>query len=168
MKIFLLGFMGTGKTYWGQLWAKQHQLRFFDLDTEIEKHTGLTIPQIFEQHGETYFRQQEQEQLLSFANKDQFILSTGGGTPCFYNNMQWMKENGLTIYLDTPVAILKERLIQEKWHRPLVRNLNEQDLETFIINSLKKRQEYYLQSHIILSTDTISDTTFDEIKRKYV
>ncbi|HRP33373.1 MAG TPA: shikimate kinase [Agriterribacter sp.] len=168
MKIFLLGFMGTGKTYWGQLWAKQHQLRFFDLDTEIEKHTGLTIPQIFEQHGETYFRQQEQEQLLSFANKDQFILSTGGGTPCFYNNMQWMKENGLTIYLDTPVAILKERLIQEKWHRPLVRNLNEQDIETFIINSLKKRQEYYLQSHIILSTDTISDTTFDEIKRKYV
>lgn len=168
MKIFLLGFMGTGKTYWGQLWAKQHQLRFFDLDTEIEKHTGLTIPQIFEQHGETYFRQQEQEQLLSFANKDQFILSTGGGTPCFYNNMQWMKENGLTIYLDTPVAILKERLIQEKWHRPLVRNLNEEEIETFIINSLKKRQEYYLQSHIILSTDTISDTTFDEIKRKYV
>lgn len=168
MKIFLLGFMGTGKTHWGKIWAAQQGLRFYDLDTEIERHTGLTIPQIFEQHGETYFRQQEQERLLSFANKDRFILSTGGGTPCFYNNMQWMKENGLTIYLDTPVAILKERLIQEKWHRPLVRNLNEQEIETFIINSLKKRQKYYLQSHIILSTDTISDTTFDEIKRKYV
>ena len=168
MKIFLLGFMGTGKTYWGRLWAAQQNLHFFDLDTEIEKHTGLTIPQIFEQHGETFFREQERERLLSFEKEDNFILSTGGGTPCFYNNMQWMNENGLTIYLDTPLALLKERLIKEKMHRPLIKQLDEQGIEHFIETSIRKRKEYYSRAHIILSTESISDITFDEIKRKYV
>ena len=168
MKIFLLGFMGTGKTYWGRLWAAQQNLHFFDLDTEIEKHTGLTIPQIFEQHGEAYFREQERESLHSFEKKDEFILSAGGGTPCFYNNMQWMNENGLTIYLDTPLALLKERLIKEKMHRPLIKQLDEQGIEHFIETSIRKRKEYYSRAHIILSTESISDITFDEIKRKYV
>ena len=168
MKIFLLGFMGTGKTYWGRLWAAQQNLRFFDLDTEIEKHTGLTIPQIFEQHGETFFRELERERLHSFDKEDDFILSAGGGTPCFYNNMQWMNENGLTIYLDTPLALLKERLIKEKMHRPLIKQLDEQGIEHFIETSIRKRKEYYSRAHIILSTESISDITFDEIKRKYV
>lgn len=168
MKIFLLGFMGTGKSYWGRLWAEQQQLHFFDLDTEIERHAGLTIPQIFEHHGETYFREQERERLLSFEKEDSFILSTGGGTPCFYNNMQWMKENGLTIYLDTPLSVLKERLINEKMHRPLIKQLDDQSIEDFIKNSIQKRKKYYNQADIILSTESISDITFEEIKRKYV
>jgi shikimate kinase len=168
MKIFLLGFMGTGKTYWGRLWAAQQNLRFFDLDTEIEKHTGLTIPQIFEQHGETFFRELERERLHSFDKEDDFILSAGGGTPCFYNNMQWMNENGLTIYLDTPLAVLKDRLLKEKMHRPLIKQLDEQGIEHFIETSIQKRKEYYQQAHIILSTESISDITFGEIKRKYV
>ena len=168
MKVFLLGFMGTGKTYWGRIWATQQNLRFFDLDTEIEKHTGLTIPQIFEQHGEDHFREQERERLHSFDKEDHFILSTGGGTPCFYNNMQWMNENGLTIYLETPLAVLKERLLKEKIHRPLIKQLDGQGIERFIETSIQKRKEYYQQAHIILSTESISDITFDEIKRKHV
>ncbi len=75
--------MGTGKTYWGRRWAVQHEMDFFDLDTEIEKSTGLSIPGIFEQHGEEYFRDKEQALLHSFNDKENFILSTGGGTPCF-------------------------------------------------------------------------------------
>jgi len=168
MKVFLLGFMGTGKTYWGRLWATQQNLRFFDLDSQIEKHAGLTIPQIFEQFGEAHFRQQERERLHSFEREDDFILSTGGGTPCFYDNMKWMNENGLTIYLDTPLPILKNRLIKEKMHRPLIRQLDEQGIEDFIQNSIRKREIYYRQAHIILSTESISDITFEEIKRKYV
>ncbi len=168
MKVFLLGFMGTGKTYWGRLWATQQNLRFYDLDSQIEKHAGLTIPQIFEQYGETHFRQQERERLLSFEKEDDFILSTGGGTPCFYDNMKWMNENGLTIYLDTPLPVLKNRLIKEKMHRPLIRQLDEQGIEDFIQNSIRKREVYYRQAHIILSTESISDITFEEIKRKHV
>lgn len=168
MRIFLLGFMGTGKSYWGRLWAEQEHLDFFDLDNEIEKYTGLAIPQLFEQYGETYFRQQERERLRYFEKEDNFILSTGGGTPCFYDNMQWMKKNGVTVYLDTPLSVLKERLIREKAHRPLIKSLDEQAIEDFIQNSLQKRKEYYNQAHIILSTESISDITFEEIKRKYV
>lgn len=168
MKVFLLGFMGTGKTYWGRLWATQQNLRFFDLDSQIEKHAGLTIPQIFEQFGETHFRQQERERLRSFESEDDLILSTGGGTPCFYDNMKWMNENGLTIYLDTPLPVLKNRLIKEKMHRPLIQKLDEQGIEDFIQNSIKKREVYYRQAHIILSTESISDITFEEITRKHV
>lgn len=168
MKIFLLGFMGTGKSYWGRLWAEQEHLNFFDLDTEIEKYTGLTIPQLFEQYGEAHFREQERERLHHFEKEDHFILSTGGGTPCFYDNMQWMKAHGLTIYLETPLQVLKERLIKEKAHRPLVKHFNEEEMEGFIKNSIQKREIYYKQAHIILSTESISDITFDEIKRKYV
>ncbi|MCO5240874.1 MAG: shikimate kinase [Chitinophagaceae bacterium] len=168
MKIFLLGFMGTGKTYWGQLWAKQHRLDFFDLDTEIEQYTGLTIPQIFELHGEHFFREQERERLHHFGDKQHFILSTGGGTPCFYNNMQWMNEHGLTIYLKTPLPVLKERLIKEKMHRPLIKQLDDREIEKFIKTSIGKREAYYNTAHIILSTESISDITFEEIIQKYV
>lgn len=160
--------MGTGKTHWGRHWAAKHHLRFFDLDTEIETHTGLSIPQIFDRHGEAFFRNAERERLHSFGTEDNFILSAGGGTPCFFNNMQWMNEHGLTIYLKTPMPVLKERLLREKMHRPLIRDLNEQEIENFIENSIRQRQQFYDQARIILSTETISDITFDEIKRNYV
>lgn len=168
MKIFLLGFMGTGKSFWGKRWAGQNNLCFFDLDHEIEQKCGLTISQIFEQQGEAYFRDQERERLRSFENEDNYILSTGGGTPCFYDNMQWMNENGLTIYLRTSLPIIKERLAREKSHRPLIRNYDDQEIEDFIKNSLRKRGKYYDQAHIILDTESISDITFDQIKKKYV
>lgn len=168
MKIFLLGFMGTGKTYWGQMWANQNGLHFFDLDTVVEEHTGLSIPQIFKIHGESFFREEEHKRLLSFGKERHFILSTGGGTPCFYNNMQWMNENGLTIYLKTPIPILKDRLSREKIHRPLIKHLNDDEIERFIKESIQKREKYYNKAHIIIPTESISDITFEEIKRRYV
>ncbi|MBX2921587.1 MAG: shikimate kinase [Chitinophagaceae bacterium] len=168
MKIFLLGFMGTGKTYWGRLWAREHQMDFFDLDTVIEATTGLTIPAIFEQHGEQYFREKERELLHSFAGKHNFILSTGGGTPCFFNNMEWMNEQGVTVYLQTPVSILKKRLISEKGHRPLIKDLNDDEIETFIEKRLEERSRFYSSARLIFSTESITDTTFTEIKRFYV
>lgn len=168
MKIFLLGFMGTGKTYWGKLWSEHYRFQFFDLDTEIEKAAGMTISKMFEVFGESYFREKERESLNSFANRDHFILSTGGGTPCFYDNMDWMNKTGLTIYLQSPVSVLKDRLVKEKNHRPLIRSLDEGEIEHYIHESLQKREKYYKKAHIILSTKFISDTTFDEIIRKYV
>lgn len=168
MKIFLLGFMGTGKSYWGKRWADQHDLSFFDLDQEVEESTGLKIPQIFEQYGEGYFREKERDQLYNFAKREKFILSTGGGTPCFFNNMQWMNQIGLTVYLKTPLPIIKERLVKEKSHRPLIRKYNEQEIEDFIKSSLQKRKKYYDLAHIILNTESITDITFDQIKKQYV
>lgn len=167
MRFFLLGFMGTGKTYWGRLWADQHKMDFFDLDAEIERETGMTIREMFEKFGETYFREKEKQLLESFGNKNNFILSTGGGTPCFYENMQWMNENGITIYLDTPAEILKERLSKEKHHRPLIQNLDDNELIPFIENNINKRNKFYNQAIVILSTESITEATFNEIKRTY-
>lgn len=160
--------MGTGKTYWGAKWAAQHDMDFFDLDSEIEKTTGLSIPQIFEQKGEAFFREQESTILKQFGDQQNFILSTGGGTPCFFDNIQWMNASGLTIYLDTPVAILKERLALEKAHRPLIKLLTDEQLEDFIKDRLQQRSPFYSQAQVIVSTELVTDTTFDEIKRTYV
>ncbi|MGN6439564.1 MAG: shikimate kinase [Agriterribacter sp.] len=166
MKIFLWGFMGTGKTYWGKLWAQQQHMDFFDLDAVIEKATGLSIPAIFEQHGETYFREKERELLHEFGTKNNFILSTGGGTPCFFDNMEWMNKNGLTIYLSTPVPVLTERLIKEKAHRPLIKNIDDAAISSFIETRLKERDRFYSAARLILPTESITDATFaNEIKR---
>ncbi len=155
--------MGTGKTYWGKRWAAEHNLEFYDLDACIEEATGLTIPQIFAEHGEGFFRKKEQELLHSFAGKSNFILSTGGGTPCFFDNMDWMNRHGKTIYLETPVKVLKQRLISEKDHRPLIKNLKDDEIEIFINNKLNERNVYYQQAAIILDTVSVEDSTFLKI-----
>lgn len=158
--------MGTGKTYWGKHWAQQQHMDFFDLDAVIEKAAGLTIAAIFEKHGETYFREKERELLHDFGKKDNIILSTGGGTPCFFDNAAWMNENGLTIYLSTPVTVLAERLIKEKMHRPLIKDLDDSQISSFIEKRLQERDRYYSTARLILSTESITDTTFaNEIKR---
>ncbi|MBS1752393.1 MAG: shikimate kinase [Bacteroidetes bacterium] len=168
MRIFLLGFMGTGKTYWGQLWSQQHHLDFFDLDAMIEKESGMTIAQIFETRGEAYFREKERDTLRTFGHKDNFILSTGGGSPCFFDNMQWMNENGITVYLQSEPQILKERLVKEKEHRPLIKKLEDDEVLTFIKDNITKRDKFYNQSGVILNTAEITENTFTQIIHEYV
>ncbi|MCC6289772.1 MAG: shikimate kinase [Chitinophagaceae bacterium] len=168
MRIFLLGYMGTGKTYWGKLWAAQNGMNFFDLDHEIEQNAGMTIREMFEKHGENFFRQKEKEALHLFVDEDNFILSTGGGTPCFFDNMQWMNDKGITVYLNASASILAERLLKEKDHRPLIKNLTNEELIPFIENNINKRNKFYTQSRVILDTEKIANNTFDEIIRKYV
>ena len=168
MRIFLLGFMGTGKTYWGQLWSQQYHLEFFDLDAIIEKECGMTIAKMFETRGEGYFREKERALLRSFGTKDDFILSTGGGTPCFFDNMDWMNENGITIYLQTETTILKERLVKEKAHRPLIKDLDDAGIVQFIENNINKRNKFYMLSTVILDTADVTADTFTKIIREYV
>ncbi|MFT3948993.1 MAG: shikimate kinase [Agriterribacter sp.] len=168
MRIFLLGYMGTGKTYWGKLWAAQKGMKFYDLDYEIEQNAGMTIREIFEKYGESFFREKEKETLHQFADKNDFVLSTGGGTPCFFDNMQWMNDKGITVYLNTPIRILAERLLKEKDHRPLIKSLKDEELIPFIENNINKRNKFYTQSGVMLNTEAIADDTFEQIMRKYV
>ncbi|HEX2683637.1 MAG TPA: shikimate kinase, partial [Ferruginibacter sp.] len=98
-KIFLVGFMGSGKTYWGRIWAQAYQLAFYDLDEVIEQDQGKTVAEIFKTYGEDRFRQIEAGTLRSFSEKNNCIVACGGGTPCFHDNMQWMNEQGTTVYL---------------------------------------------------------------------
>jgi len=167
MRIFLIGFMGTGKTHWGKIWAKEKGLSFYDLDEVIEQQHGLTISKIFEKEGESQFRIWEKDALHSFGQMDQFILSCGGGTPCFFDNMDWMNAQGITIYLRTPAPELAARLMKEKDHRPLVNQHDGETLEQYVDHKLKEREKFYAAAKIQVETHYIANQSFDQIIRHY-
>ncbi|HTS44241.1 MAG TPA: shikimate kinase [Puia sp.] len=156
MKIFLIGFMGSGKTHWGRLLAEKLQLPFFDLDSVITEKENKTISDIFAQKGEEHFRYAEKEVLEELVNQNQhFIISTGGGTPCFFNNIKFMKRNGKVVWLNTSVEILKQRLIKESASRPLIRNIGETELKSYIIRKLGERKMYYEQADLMVNEEHI-------------
>lgn len=155
MRIFLIGFMGSGKTHWGERLAEGLRIPFFDLDKEIIDKERRSIPEIFAESGEEQFRVTEKEILESLiASQPSMVLSCGGGTPCFFNNIELMKKNGLTVWLNTPVDILMQRLLKEKNERPLLKNMADAEMKTYIIRKLNERRMYYEQADVILEKDS--------------
>jgi shikimate kinase len=161
--VFLVGFMGSGKTHWGKIWAVNTMRSFIDLDEVIEKMAGKSIADIFEIKGEDYFRKLEADALRSCATVSNSIIACGGGTPCFYDNMKWMNEYGITIYLTcTPSEVLKRvELEQEK--RPLVKKLNRAELLFFIEQKLKEREPVYTQAKFSVSSNQLTLDSFPGI-----
>jgi len=156
MKIFLIGFMGSGKTHWGRLLADKLQLPFFDLDTVITEKEEKSISDIFAEKDEEYFRYKEKEVLEELVNThEHFIISTGGGTPCFFNNIEFMKKSGRVVWLNTSIEILKQRLIKERMSRPLIRNIGESELKAYIIRKLSERKMYYEQADVMVNEENI-------------
>ncbi|HET6256563.1 MAG TPA: shikimate kinase [Puia sp.] len=163
MKIFLIGFMGSGKTHWGRLLSKKLGLAFYDLDTVIVDREKKPVADIFSEKGEEYFRYQEKETLERIADEqDGFILSCGGGTPCFFNNIEYMKKNGKVIWLNTSIDVLKQRLLRERKSRPLIRAVDESDLGRYIIRKLSERRMYYQQADVTVNEESV---TMDELIR---
>ena len=121
--VYIIGFMGSGKSTAGKKLASLLGWSFIDLDKKIEEHTGKTIPEIFSQHGENYFRNVEAEVLRSLESQTKTVISTGGGTPCHGDNMDFMLETGLTLYLKLTSDQLKSRLSESKGERPLLKKL---------------------------------------------
>jgi shikimate kinase len=163
MKIFLIGFMGSGKTHWGSIWAKKNGLPFFDLDRIIEVQEKKTIADIFELYGEDHFRKKETVALKTFAEINEGIVACGGGTPCFYDNMQWMNEHGTTVYLDTSPQTIYNRVLAEKDKRPLLEKVNKAGLLSFIEQKLKEREPFYKQAKIILSAEELDEQTIHSL-----
>ena len=156
MKIFLIGFMGSGKTYWGQLLSDRLELPFFDLDAVIVRTEQKSISDIFTEKGEEYFRYKEKEVLEELVkDHNKFIVSCGGGTPCFFNNILFMKKEGKVVWLNTSVEILKKRLVKERMSRPLVRAVGDAELESFIVRKLGERKMYYSQADVIVEEENI-------------
>ncbi len=153
--IFLIGFMGSGKTHWGNIWAKQKGIAFFDLDKIIEEEENETIAGIFETKGEVYFRKKETEILKRFEKEDNYILACGGGAPCYYDNIKWMNENGTTIYLSATPKYIYDRVVVEKDKRPLLKNLNQDELFLFIEQKLKEREPFYKLAKITLPVEEL-------------
>ena len=167
MRYFLIGFMGSGKSYWGKKWSEHFNLPLIDLDHEIEKAAGISIAQIFEHKGERNFRKLEKQILQRFLKQDNYIMSCGGGTPCFFNNMKQMNRKGVTIYLKGAPAILADRLKDEKTKRPLINDMSDEALVSFIAKKLEERRICYAQSFYHLETDFITNDNFERILRRH-
>lgn len=153
MNIYLIGFMGSGKSFTGKELAKALQLPFVDLDERIEAAEKRSIGQIFESEGESYFRELEARLLRATTADNPAIISCGGGTPCFHQNMDWINANGLSIYLKASVQLLAKRLQKGQEHRPLIRGFNTAELEEFIAERLAQREGYYNQAEVVILQD---------------
>jgi len=165
MKIYFIGFMGTGKTYWGRQVSRKLNVPFFDLDEQIVNHEGKSINDIFGQKGEEYFRQVEKDVLhIISESHDSFVLATGGGTPCYFNSIEYMNKMGITVWINTSMDVLFERLIKEKAERPLLKDLSDQQLKAYIIKKFSDRKIYYEQSAIIIDDEhKVLETIVDQI-----
>lgn len=146
MKLFLTGYMGTGKTTVGRLLAKKFNWSFIDVDNFIENRYHKTVNAIFEEKGEAAFREIERHVLQEISSFEKVVVSTGGGLPCFFDNMDLMNRTGITIYLKSNVNDLVDRLNTEKHTRPLIRGKSPQELKDFVDANLKKREPFYKKS----------------------
>ncbi len=145
-KIFLTGYMGSGKSTAGKKLAAKFGYDFIDLDHFIESEYKLTIPEIFATKGENEFRAMEHNALKKVIEKNNIVIACGGGTPCYYNNMELMNNNGTTVYIKMSVDALVNRLINAKEKRPLIANKTEAELRAFINRQLEKREDAYHQA----------------------
>jgi shikimate kinase len=163
MKIFLIGFMGSGKTHWGKILSAKLQLPFRDLDSLIVEKEQKSIAEVFSEKGEEYFRYQEKQTLEELINEEEsFVLSCGGGTPCFFNNIEFMKKSGKVLWLNTSIDVLKERLLKERMSRPLIRDINVEELRRYIVRKLTERKMYYEQADAMVNEESI---TLEELIR---
>ena len=161
MKIFLIGFMGSGKTHWGNLLSQKLQIPFFDLDAVIEEKEEKEITSIFAETGEEYFRMLEKDVLfLLTESHESFVMATGGGTPCFFNNIDYMKSRGTTVWINCSVECLHNRLVREKEKRPLISNIPDEELNSFIIKKFSDRKIFYQQAQVVMNDE---DATLDSL-----
>lgn len=153
-RIFMVGYMGAGKTTAGKELAKCFDYSFYDLDHFIETRFNKTIVEIFEQYGEDKFREIEREMLMELGLLEDVIISTGGGTPCHFDNMDFMLQNGIVVYLEASPSSLLQRLNKNKHKRPLIKDKDEEEMLRFISDNLEKRNRFYNKSTLIYNTDS--------------
>lgn len=145
--IYLIGFMGSGKTTLGNSLAKKMFKKFIDADEFIENKLGMPITGVFEKHGESFFRDQETE-FLKLDFDEEVLVSTGGGMPCFNNNIDLMKAKGVVVFIDLPPKVLLSRLQNEKSSRPLIKSIPSEELLSEIERKINQRLPYYLKADI--------------------
>ena len=145
-RIILIGYMGAGKTTVGRELAKELGLMFYDLEWYITSRMRRTVAQLFEEHGEDGFRQIERNMLHEVAEFENIVLSCGGGTPCFFDNMDYMNQKGETVYLKATPEVLYAHLKMGKGVRPLLLNKTPEQVEAFVKTQLKEREPFYTKA----------------------
>jgi shikimate kinase len=163
MNVYLIGYMGSGKTTVGRKLATRLNRSFIDLDAALEKHSGMSVAAWFESKGEEHFRKAEAELLTEFSAQKDLVIATGGGTPCFSNNLELMKNTGVVVYLDLDVDQLVSRLQTGQAQRPLIAGKSPEELTEFITQHLESRKPYYEQAHVLVSAMDLNAERLDEL-----
>jgi shikimate kinase len=163
--IFFIGFMGCGKTTWSRKLAAHLGYDFVDLDHLLEEQAGMTIAEYFATHGEDSFRILESEVLRQTPYTQNTVVSTGGGLPCFFDNMVWMNAHGKTVYIKLSPKTLVDRLERSKNKRPLLREKQGEELLAFITERLAEREVFYLQAGYIANGISLSVDGLEELIR---
>ncbi|MCK9422440.1 MAG: shikimate kinase [Bacteroidales bacterium] len=148
MRIYLIGYMASGKSNLGRLLSEELRFRFIDLDSMFEERYKVTILDFFERYGEELFRKIEQKLLYETAGYDNTVIATGGGTPCFFDNMEFINTSGTSIYLRWEIPELTERLRHIRKKRPILKTIDPENLENTVSNHLKQRSVYYERAHV--------------------
>lgn len=161
-RIFLIGFMGTGKTTMGSRLARKIGYEFVDMDQIIEETARMTIPEIFSEHGEEIFRKWEHNILQELCQRENVVIATGGGAPCHGEMMSIMNNNGITVYINLSPPALKDRLMKSKTKRPLISGKSEQELLEFIKSKLEEREVFYMQATFIIDGINLSSDQLAE------
>ena len=151
MRIYLIGFMGSGKTTVGKKLATRLSCEYLDLDDYIEQQEQDSIKNLFEKKGEAYFREQERLYLRNIPDDKSYIISTGGGAPCFFDNIDFMNKTGLTVYLKLKPEQLFSRLESQREKRPLISSKkDDRALLQYIVDKLNEREGYYQKARLIV------------------
>lgn len=161
--LFLIGFMGSGKSRWGARLASHLELPFVDLDYQIEQEEQKSIAEIFAREGETGFRAVEQKHLHALADQPDTVVALGGGTPCFFDNMTWINRHGRSFYLKVPLDTLIERLQRKGGHRPLLAQLPPADWPEILGKMLLQRAPYYEQASQTVAYASDDDAFFTQL-----
>ena len=157
VRIFLTGYMGAGKTTLGKAFARYMNIPFIDLDWYIEERFYKTVGELFIERGETGFRELERNMLHEVAEFENVVISTGGGAPCFYDNMDFMNRTGKTVFLEVHPDVLFRRLRVAKQQRPILQGKEDEELKAFIVQALEKRAPFYHQAQYIFNADELED-----------
>lgn len=157
-RIFLVGYMCAGKTTLGKALARELELKFIDIDWYIEQRYHATIRELFAQYGEEEFRRIEQRMLHEVAEFENVLIATGGGTPCFFDNMDYMNRMGDTVFLEVSHDMLFQRLKAGKQSRPILMHKSDQELEEFVQEALQHRLPYYEKAQHRFSGDDLEST----------
>ena len=161
-RIILIGYMGAGKTTIGKALSKELGIAFYDLDWYIESRMRKTVSEIFAERGEEGFRQIEYNMLHEVAEFEDVIISCGGGTPCFFDNMDYLNQQGQVVYLKAEPEVLYKHLLMAKVERPLLKGKSKEELLTFIKEQLEKREPFYTKAHYTLDVSLMDN--YDKIK----
>jgi shikimate kinase len=154
MRLYIIGMPGTGKTYFGRMLAKSLRMQFYDLDDAIEKQEGHIVREIIDKKGEDYFRLAERDTLIRLSQNGHCIVSCGGGAPIYHSNMEYMKSNGIVLWLNTNLEIIADRISKNISRRPLFIGLTRDEILIKLQEIFAKRKKIYVKADLIVDLKT--------------